>query len=135
MSGLFGAGHHGAVGGQFDHELGPGGEVFLHADGTVVLGDDAIDNCQSQTGPRSLGREVGKEEAFLGLWSDSRPAIFDGNFHHVAIRRKRASHPDFLAQRLSERLGGIINEIHHHALHLVRIRLHNRQIGREIALQ
>src|SRR5215472_9543895 len=68
---------------KFHDELGAGGFIFFHANGAVVIFDDAAHDGQPQTGAALLGGEIRKEEPLLHVPADAGSAVSDRDFHCV----------------------------------------------------
>src|SRR5215469_16216042 len=64
-------------------ELGARGLVLFHADGAMVIFDDAAHDGQTQPGPALLGGEIRKEEPFLHVTADAGTAISDRDLHRI----------------------------------------------------
>ena len=94
--------------------------------------DDAAGDGESQAGPAVFGGEVRKEELFLGVRRDAGPAVGHDDLNHIAVRVERGANPDLFGRGMFEGLGGVIDQVHERALHLLGVDLDQGQVRREL---
>ena len=96
----------------------------------AVLGHDVVHDRQPQAGAAALGGEVGQEELLLSSGEMPQPvsAIVSSTVSAAAELRWPTIQP--LHQRLLHGFGGVVDQVHHHALELLAIDVYRRQSGR-----
>src|SRR5207302_5292134 len=117
---------------QLDNELAARRTVLLGPDRAVVFGDDAAGDGESQAGAAVFGGEVRKEEPFLGVRRDAGPAVGHDDLNYVAARVERGADPDLFGRGMFEGLGGVIDQVHERAFHLLGVDLDQGQVWREL---
>src|SRR5690348_9733566 len=70
--------------GQLNHKACAHWLVLFHANGTVMIFHNPAYDCQAQPGAAFLGREIGHEQALLGLLGDALPGIGNADFDSIA---------------------------------------------------
>src|SRR5580693_976327 len=70
--------------GEFYDKSRADGIILFHADGAVVIFDDAADDGQAEPGPALLGRKIRQEEFFLELAGYAVARVGDGDLDRVA---------------------------------------------------
>ncbi len=119
---------------NLDGEARAGRQVVFHAYVRVVLGHDVADDGEAQAGAAPLGGEIGQEEFFLFVGADAAAGIG----HHQLDRIGRArlgGDVKILDERILHGFGGVIDQVHHHALELLAVEVDRRQVGGEAGAQ
>ena len=100
-----------------------------------MLGKNVADDRQAQAGAASLGGKVRQKQFFLVSGGNSAAGVRDQQLHRIGARSARVTHQQPLDQRVAHRFGGVVHQVHHHALELLRIQIDAGQIGRQIHAQ
>src|ERR1700722_18442841 len=66
------------------------GLIFLHADRSVMLFDDAAHDCETEAGSALSRGEIRQEKFFLQLAGYAMAGICDGDFDGVATGHQRS---------------------------------------------
>src|SRR5271157_535468 len=96
---------------QFNDEAGADGTVLLHADGAVMVFDDAVHDGQAQPRATFLGREVRQEEFLLEFAGNSVSGIGYGDFNGIAAGHQRGGNLDFTKDGILQSFSGVIHQI------------------------
>src|SRR6185312_7471045 len=75
--------------GQLNHKARAHGLVLLHANRAAMILDNPAHNCQAQPGTSFFGREIGHEQALLGLLRDALPGIGDADLDSITAGYQR----------------------------------------------
>src|SRR5882724_8506379 len=68
----------------FDDEARAHGEILFHANGAVMVFDDAAHNGKSEAGSALLGRKIRQKKFFLQLGGDAVPGVGDDQLDRFA---------------------------------------------------
>src|SRR6478672_2442485 len=76
--------------GQFHYEPGADGLIFLDANGSAMVFDDAADDGQSQSGSPFLGGEVRQKESLFQFLCNAVAGVRNGDLDGVAAGHQRS---------------------------------------------
>src|SRR5947208_2665331 len=84
---------------NFDDEPRAHGEIFFHADGTVVVFDDAAHDSEAEPGAALLCGEIRQEEFFFQFGSDTVSGVSNHHLYGLAAFEDGGSDVDLADER------------------------------------
>src|SRR5262249_46205592 len=98
--------------------------LAFHLDGTLVLFDNSLHDCEAETGtfPELLGREEGVEDLGDDILRDTMTGISHGEPDHPLVRRN----PNPKGSTVRHLMKRVHDEIDHHLTHLICVCKHGR---------
>src|SRR5882672_3353142 len=118
--------------GQLDNELRAARRILLHADPSLVLGDDAADDGQTQSRAAFARRKIRVEDALAVFRRDARAGVGDDQFQALAFGDFARDDGDAaVAGGLRHGLRRVVDEVHQRAFDLFAVDHHDWELWRE----
>src|SRR6478672_841701 len=103
--------------------------VLFHADGTMMIVNDAANDSQSQPGAAFFGGKIWQKQFFFYLAIDAVPGIGNHNLQAVTPIQQRCGDMYFPHARILHGFSGVVDQVGQRALDRFRIGHGQRQIG------
>src|SRR5262245_6856631 len=117
---------------QFDDESRAARRIFLHADASLMLGDDSADDRQPQSRAAFAGGKIWLEDSFAVLGRDAGAGVGDDQLKTLSLRDfARDDGDSAISGDLGHRFGGVVNQVYQRAFDLFAIDHYGGQRGRE----
>src|SRR4051812_23825183 len=120
--------------GQFDYKTGAYRHIVFGSNQTVVLGDDARGDSQTETCAAIFGGEIWKKQPLFVIGRNTMTAIGNCEFNGFMVRPETGSQTKVSYGGSLHGFGRIVYKVHDHALHQFIVGPDHRQVCSEIGL-